>query len=230
MSVCGPRSLVADLLGRHVAGGADREAGTGVKQRAAGFGQRRVGRHRRRAVGDRLGEPEVEQLGLVSGGEEHVGRLQIAVDDVAGVGRAQGIGNLNADLHHALRAQRAVGHHFAQAAALEQLHHHERTAAGLADVVDGADVGVIERRGGLRLPPEALERLGVEGPIVAEELEGDLPLQPDIFGLVDHPHATAAQRAEDGVMGNRLTDHGADPIPPDGSAGVWKKHGPATHV
>jgi hypothetical protein len=50
-----------------------------------------------------------------------------------------------------------------QRLAFEQLHGDEMPAFVLVDVVDGADVRVIQRRGRLGLPFEALQTLAVVG-------------------------------------------------------------------
>ena len=47
-------------------------------------------------------------------------------------------------------------------------------AVVLADVVDRADVRMVQRRGDARLAPEAFERLGVRGQLARQELERDL--------------------------------------------------------
>src|SRR5262249_42672642 len=51
------------------------------------------------------------------------------------------------------------------------------------------------------LPPEALERDRVRGYVLAEELEGDLPLQLAVVDQVHGPHPAAAQQPDDLVTG-----------------------------
>jgi hypothetical protein len=77
----------------------------------------------------------------------------------------------------------------------------------LVDVVDGADVGVIEGGGGPGLALEALPGLGIgEGPFW-EELEGHPAVEAGVHGLVDHAHAPAADLPADPVVGDGLADH-----------------------
>jgi hypothetical protein len=49
----------------------------------------------------------------------------------------------------------------------------EGLALELVDVVDGADVGVIESGGCLRLAPEPLQGMAVAGYFFGKELQGD---------------------------------------------------------
>ena len=80
--------------------------------------------------------------------------------------------------------------------------------SALVDVVDGADVGMIQRGGRPRLALEALERTGLHGHVVGQELEGDRAIEARVFGLVDHAHAAAAEEFGDLVVGDPLADHG----------------------
>jgi len=80
-------------------------------------------------------------------------------------------------------------------------------AAFLADVVDGADVGMVQRGCGLGLAAKALERLRVLGQIVGKELEGNKTSEARIFGFVDHPHTAAAQLLDDAIVRDGLADH-----------------------
>ena len=73
--------------------------------------------------------------------------------------------------------------------------------------VDGADVGMIQRRGGLGFALEARQRLRVFGNFVGQELEGDKAAKLDVFGLVDHTHAAAAEFLNDAVVRDGLADH-----------------------
>lgn len=77
----------------------------------------------------------------------------------------------------------------------------------LVDVMDGADVRVIQGGRSPRLALEALERLTVGGKAFGKELEGDVPTQAKILRLVNDAHAAAAQLCYDPVMRDRSSDH-----------------------
>ncbi len=79
---------------------------------------------------------------------------------------------------------------------------------GLVDLVDGADVGMVVRCGGLGLANEALLALLVLDEMRREELQGDETIELEIFGLVDHAHAAASDLGDDLVVGDGFTDHG----------------------
>ncbi len=87
--VAGEQLEEQDAEGVDVGGGRDRAAGDllgrGVLRRQRDTAL--TGQHRHRfVVAEQLGDAEVEQLDLAAGGDEHVRRLQVAVDDQVGVG------------------------------------------------------------------------------------------------------------------------------------------------
>ncbi len=95
-----------------------------------------------------------------------------------------------------------------QGLALEQLHRDEGLALVLVDVVDRADVGVLERGGGPRLALQPLERLRVPAELLRQELQRHAAAELQILGFVDDAHAAAAELREDAVVRDRLADQG----------------------
>src|SRR5688572_24329688 len=85
-----------------------------------------------------------------------------------------------------------------QRLALQQLHDDEpRTIRTLADVVNGADVGMVERRNRPRLAFETLKRLAVGSERLGEHFERHNPVQPHVVGTINLAHAAAADRGDD---------------------------------
>src|ERR1700682_3158881 len=66
----------------------------------------------------------------------------------------------------------------------------ERTAVLLANVVDRANVGMVQGRSSLCLSLEAAEGLGIFSHLIGQELEGHEATQSGVLGLVDHAHPT----------------------------------------
>ncbi len=90
--------------------------------------------------------------------------------------------------------------HLGQGLALDELHGVVVDALVAADRVDGHDVGVVQLGRRLRLVLEALQLPGVERRGERQDLQGDPPGQRDLLGLVDDPHAAAADLADDPVV------------------------------
>ena len=144
------------------------------------------------------GQSEIEQLDAVAR-DEHVGRLEIAMDDAARVDRAKRGEHLRRDRYRLGDAERAARQPLGERLAFEQFHREEQVVAILADVVDLADVRMIDARGRARLPPQSLP-----GRLVLSEtqnhLQRDGALQALVVGLVDDPHPAGAQLSGDPVV------------------------------
>jgi hypothetical protein len=80
----------------------------------------------------------------------------------------------------------------------EQLHHEERPAARLADVVQAADIGVRDLRGRLRFALKTLPAVLVIARI-EDHFERNCPVQPGVVGAVNDAHSSFAQFPGDGV-------------------------------
>src|SRR5262249_27823550 len=131
---------------------------------------------------------------------EDIGRLEIAVDDAGIVGGVERLRDLNAERDQRVKGQRPRIEQLLQRAAAQQLHHQVRAASAVfvvPDVVDGADVRMVQGGGGARLalePRQVRARLGERR---REELEGDLALELQVVRMVDLAHSTNAQKAGD---------------------------------
>ena len=77
----------------------------------------------------------------------------------------------------------------------------------LADVVQRADVRVIELRYRPRLAVESITKLRIGRQRFREDLDGDGSIQTRIAGLVDLAHAAFAQLVEDSIRSEFSTDH-----------------------
>ena len=92
--------------------------------------------------------------------------------------------------------------------ALQILHGDEGAAVLLADVMNGADVGMIQRGRGASLALEPAQRLPVASQFVRQELERDEATEPGVLRFVNHAHSAAAELLDDAVVGEGLADQG----------------------
>ncbi len=90
---------------------------------------------------------------------------------------------------------------------LQQFHGNEGSPIGFVNFVNRADVWMVQRRGGFRLPLETAESLGVVGEFVGQELQGHVAAELEVFSLVHNAHPAASDFAEDAVMRDCVT-HG----------------------
>ncbi len=109
------------------------------------------------------GESEVGDAHAPSPVDHHVGRFEVAVQDVVLVGRGQTETELPGDLDRLALGRRAQPpQHVGQVLAVDVLHRQEDVPVDLADVVDAADVGMRDLARGAHLATDPLQcgRLG----------------------------------------------------------------------
>ena len=194
-----------ELLGGHVG-----QRAHGDAHLRQGVLRRRRGVARVAGLGSRheLREAEIEDLDLTARGQEEVPRLDVPVDDPLDVSRVERVRDLGPELRHPLRGQRGLPEELLEGRPLEQLEHEEGLVLVGPDVVEDADVGVVQAGDGRRLALEPLHGARGAGARGMEELEGDLAPEARVARPVDDAHAAAPQAARHLVV----RDNSAFPI------------------
>jgi len=72
------------------------------------------------------------------------------------------------------------------------------------DLVDRANIGMVECRGGTRLTTKAFQRLWVSGNVIGQEFQSDEATKVGILGFINHTHTATAEFLDDAVMRDRL--------------------------
>src|SRR2546427_6014823 len=120
--------------------------------------------------------------------------------------RIQSIGNFDSERQHHLDVQWFAGDPVLQCHAVQKLHGNESLTILLTDVVNRADVRMVEGGSRLRLALEAGQCLRVSGNLLRQELQCDETMEPSVLSLIDNTHAPAAEFLDDPVVRNGLAD------------------------
>jgi|SRR5579859_820120 len=128
------------------------------------------------------------------------------MDDAAAVRGVQGVSEFDGDIENSIELHRLTVDQVFQGNAVEKLHDNEGFAILLANVMDGADVRVIESGCGLRFALEAGKSLRIVGNVVGEKFQGDATMKAGVFGFVNDAHAAAAQPLDNPVVGDGSAD------------------------
>ncbi len=147
-------------------------------------------------------------------GDENVGGLDVAMNDALGVRGVEAVGDVDGEGEEAFEVHGAAGDGVLEGLALEVLHRDEGLAVGVADFVDGADVGVVEGGGGFGFAAETFEGLGIAGERFGEEFQSDETVEERVLGFVDDAHSAATESFDDAEMRDGLSDER-----------VWVGHG-----
>lgn len=121
------------------------------------------------------------------------------MNDAVGMGRRERIGNLNRQCQGAAGRNRTAVRDFAERSPEHQLHREVRPdPVGLADVIDGDDVRMIQRRGGTRFTNETLARERIRL-FRGQHFDGEVAFQPRIASAIDYAHPADADLTDDFV-------------------------------
>jgi len=104
-------------------------------------------------------------------GDKNIGGLDIAVDDAFGMRGVERIGNLNRQAEQNIRLDRPSGNAMLQRYPVQKLHGDERLPILLPNVINRADVGMIECGRGLSFTLKTGEGLRVACNFIRQELE-----------------------------------------------------------
>ena len=129
------------------------------------------------------------------------------MDDPFRMRGVQRVRNLNGQAKQNIGLDGFGGDTMLQRHAVQKFHGDEGLTVVLIDFINGADIGMVQGRGRLRLALEAGQGLGIFGDFIGQELQGDKPVQGNVLGLVDHTHPSAADFLDNAVMGYDLVNH-----------------------
>ena len=96
-----------------------------------------------------LGQPEIQNLGMAALADKDVGGFDVAVDDALGVGGVERVRDLDRERQERFNFQRTPRDAVLQRQPVQKLHNDEGLPILLDNVVNRADVGVVQCGRGL---------------------------------------------------------------------------------
>ena len=144
-------------------------------------------------------------------GHKDVGWLDVAMDDALRVCGIECVGNLRGQFQQFFQVEGPSSDAVLERLPFEQLHGDEVPPALMPDLVNRADVGMVQRGGGARFTLETFQRLGIGGELFGQEFQSNMATEAEVLGFVHHAHAAATQLFKNAVMGDGLADHDVEP-------------------
>src|SRR5438094_3495843 len=117
------------------------------------------------------------------------------------------VGNLNRKLQQFFVSHGLSCNATLESLSIQQFHRDKGLAFVLVDLMNRADIRMVEGGGGSGLTLKTLQRLVIARKSFWQELQGYAATQLRILGLIDHPHAATAKLSHNPVMGDDSTDH-----------------------
>ncbi len=164
--------------------------------------------HQRRGLErHRSGQAEIHNLGMAALGYEDVCRLDVAMNNALRMGGIEGVRDIESDLQKAMQLHRLAADEMFQGDAIQKLHDDEGLIVIVVNLMDGADVGMVQGRSCARLAAKARQGQRIVSDLGRQKLDGHEASQLEVLGLIDHAHAAAAEFFHNAVVGNGLVDH-----------------------
>jgi len=162
------------------------------------------GRRDRPRPGD-SGQTEIQYLHAPIRREEYIFGLDVTMDDALGMGHGKRLRDGQANLTGFAPRNSRLTQTLTDGLSLQQLHHGEAHALGVANIVNRQDVGMRQRRDGLGFALETQQRVGVLGELFRENLDGYIALQAEVARAVDFTHASGANRGKNFIRAEAST-------------------------
>src|SRR3954468_16455858 len=102
-------------------------------------------------------------------GNKDVRRLDVSMDYACTVGGVQRVGDLSGQWQQSLGCKRTPAQTLLQGDAIYKFHGDKRFAIFLSEIVDGADIGMVQSRRGFRFTAKPLQRRSILGNIFGQE-------------------------------------------------------------
>jgi hypothetical protein len=145
-------------------------------------------------------QPRKEPHELRAGFRQHyVCRLQVAMHHAALVRSLQPLANLNPIFQHQFGWKRALRQAFGQRLAFQELHDQEVDAILMADVVQGANVGMVQGRYSAGLAIETLLGVWIIRKMTRQDFYCDRAIKASVLRSIYLAHTAGAERRDDFV-------------------------------
>jgi hypothetical protein len=90
--------------------------------------------------------------------------------------------------------------------AFEEFHRDECSAVLLADVVNRADIGMVQCGRGSGFSAEAFQGLAVFAELAGKKFKGNKAIEAGVLGFVDHTHPAPTEFFENAIVGDGAAD------------------------
>src|SRR5260370_35273449 len=127
--------------------------------------------------------------------DKDICRFDVAMHNSFGMCGVESVSDLNVQTQNGFDLQGLSRNQEFEGLPLKQLHWDEGPVIDLVNLVNCADIGMVQRRGRARLAVKTAERLRVFGEFFGKKLQGNMSAELQVFSFVNHAHAATADLA-----------------------------------
>ena len=123
-----------------------------------------------------------------------VRRFQVSVNDTGAVSMCEGVSNLECIFDGYVGGKTAGWNALVESLTGDELHDHEVDPILRTNVVDNADIGVLQHADGLRFLSEAGAEVRVRDQVSGKNLDGNGTMEASVDGAIDLTHSAHSQQ------------------------------------
>src|SRR5215472_19272788 len=137
-------------------------------------------------------------------GHEDVYGLDVSVDYASLIGGIERVGYLNSKRENLLDLHRLTTDSMLQRGAIEKLHHEEALIVMPADLMNRADIGMVQRGRRTGFAVKTFQRLLISCEVFRQKLQCDETAELGVLGFVDHTHTAAPEPLDNLIVRDAL--------------------------
>jgi hypothetical protein len=119
----------------------------------------------------------------------------------------ESVGNLNPKLKSLLDGESMTLEILTESFTVNEFHDDEGMVVLFANVIDGADAGMIESGSGVRFAAETLQGLRILLHVIGQKFQGHNAVKASVHGFVDNTHSARAKFSLDAIVRNGPVNH-----------------------
>jgi hypothetical protein len=119
------------------------------------------------------------------------------MDHPAAMGTLEAVADFDSIAKDLVDWQRPIAETIGESLAFQILHHEVADAVLLSDIMEGADVGMVQRRDGSGFAVETLPGVGILGKLRRKNFDGNSAIQASVARAIDFTHAAGAYGRND---------------------------------
>jgi hypothetical protein len=119
----------------------------------------------------------------------------------------ESVGNLDSKIKNLLDGESLTMDMLTESFTVNEFHGDEGMVVLFANIINGADAGVIESGRGVRFAAKTLQGLGILLQVIGQKFQSDDAIKAGVQGLVDNTHSASTEFFQDAIVRDGPVNH-----------------------